>query len=179
LSGIDELILADVKVTWEKQCLNQERSNKIIEYNSNIHDYNEVLNLALLSGNFSRFRTDSNFKNNEFYNLYKEWLNKSINKKIADIVFIYQVGEKIVGFITIGKSNAETSHIGLIAVDPSYQGKKIGSDLINVSLNYSTNNNYKKIEVETQKENIPAMRLYEKNSFNIKSIQYIYHLWNK
>jgi len=173
------LNLVDVKVLFSKVCEFNKYEDEIIEFNSNIHNYDQLLNLTYLSGSYSRFRLDTNFENDEFRKLYKEWLDKSIDNIIADKVFIKKNQNKLNGFITLNINNLNTANIGLIAVDPNYQGKNIGSNLINACENYSLKNGCKNIEVSTQKNNKGAMKLYIKNGFQIKNIKYIYHLWNK
>jgi dTDP-4-amino-4,6-dideoxy-D-galactose acyltransferase len=179
LPDSEKLMLIDKKVTWRKKCDYQDLPFNIQEFKRGSCSYEEILNLALLSGKFSRYRKDRNFKNNEFFRLYKEWLDQSIKKQIADKVFIYLYNNQIIGFITVGKLTEVTSQIGLISVDPKYQGLGIASKLIQRAINYSISKNYKKIQVTTQMDNLAAMKLYEKNKFKIETIQYIYHIWNQ
>ena len=50
------------------------------------HPLNEkLISLALQSGIYSRYRLDSHFPEGTFEKLYKEWIEKSLAKKIADI----------------------------------------------------------------------------------------------
>ena len=110
--------------------------------------------------------------------MYKEWINKSINKKNSDKVLIKCLEDEIAGFVTLNKKDAHTSEIGLIAVSEKFQGKNIASKLIEECEFLSVKQNLPNIEVATQYENFPARRLYEKNNFGIKNIKYIYHYWN-
>ena len=148
------------------------------EFDLKIHSYEELLDLAFLSGNLSRFKVDSNFSNNEFEKLYKEWVNNSINKKIAFKTFVKTVQKKVVGFITLGEKDADTAKIGLIAVNEMFQGKRIASKLIKSCEIISKQNKYAGLEVSTQFSNNQAMAFYKKNDFEINKITYIYHLWN-
>lgn len=172
------LLHVDSKVDFYKYLENKKQAIETEEFNSKAHDYEELLELAYLSGNVSRYKTDFNFSNNEFEKLYKEWVNNSINKKIAFKTFIKTVNEKVVGFITLGEKDEKTSKIGLVAVHEKFQGKGIAGNLIKSCEVISTQKKYTSMEVSTQLNNKQAMAFYKKNGFNIKKITYIYHLWN-
>jgi dTDP-4-amino-4,6-dideoxy-D-galactose acyltransferase len=178
LEDISLLKLMDKKVIYSKQLTKRKNSEQILEYAPEIHSYDQLLNLAYLSGIYSRFKRDENFMNNEFHLLYKEWLDKSIDKKLSFKVLIKHLENEIAGFVTLNKKDAHTSEIGLIAVNEAFQGRNIGSKLIQECEFLSIKQNFSNIEVATQYENLPARRLYEKNNFGIKNITYIYHYWN-
>ena len=50
-----------------------------------------LLDLTFQSGHFSRFKIDSNFKNNEFETLYTAWIEQSISHKNADKVIGFSI----------------------------------------------------------------------------------------
>jgi len=172
------LELVDKKVIFHK--LNELNKNlsEIVEFNTQRHSYQELLDLAYLSGISSRFQIDTNFKNNEFIKLYKQWVDNSINGKIAFKILIKHINNKIAGFITLRIINNGTTQIGLIAVNKLFQGRNIASSLIKECESISLDNGYSNIEVATQFDNKPAIKLYEKNNFSVKSKTYIYHFWN-
>jgi len=170
--------LVDKKVILHKKITNTQVQVACFEYNSKKHSYKELLELTYLSGKFSRFNTDINFTNSEFKQLYKLWIDKSVEKKNAFSVIVKLVNNTIAGFMTLQEQDKSTSSIGLIAVAALYQGKNIASELIKQGEFIAAKKGYTKIQVATQLDNIPAMNLYKKNSFNIKEINYIYHLWN-
>lgn len=138
---------------------------------------NEVKELALGSGIFSRFRTDSRFKNHEFERLYNEWILKSIKKEIAQKVFIATHDSKITGLITLGNQNGY-GRIGLLSVDQSYLGKKIGSDLLKKADNEAYSMGYPTLKVTTQFQNKAAYNLYLSFDFLIGEEINVYHFWN-
>jgi dTDP-4-amino-4,6-dideoxy-D-galactose acyltransferase len=168
----------DTKVDFYKFLENDFEVIETEEFDLRIHSYEELLNLAYLSGNVSRFKVDSKFSNSEFEKLYKEWINNSINNKIAFKTLIKTVEEKVVGFVTLGEKDPVTSKIGLIAVNEMFQGKRIASKLIKSCEIISKQNKYKGLEVSTQFSNNQAMAFYKNNDFEINKITYIYHLWN-
>ena len=174
--------LVDKKVTFtrkiENEKLIQESSDYIRSFNPLTDSLSELLELAYESGIYSRFNVDTNFSNNEFKRLYKEWLISSINKSIALDVYIY-IGESknITGFISLAAHKNEVSEIGLIAVRASERGKGIARKLINKVICQSKIKNFKKIEVATQIVNFPAISLYENSGFKEKHRVNIYHYW--
>lgn len=170
--------LMDKKVVYSKTLSKAEHSVNILEFSPETHSYDQLLELAYLSGIFSRFNRDNKFKNNEFKILYKEWLDSSINKKLSFKVLIRQLEGKIAGFVSLNKKDNQIAEIGLIAVQQQFQGRKIGTELIQECEFLSLEQNLRSIEVATQYENSSARRLYEKNDFSFKSITYVYHYWN-
>lgn len=86
-------------------------------------------------------------------------LDKNINN-----MKIVLVDDKHIGVTTFTE---ETSNyvIGLIIIDPKYQGNGIASNIINNYINIAKNNN-KRIIIKTYKDN-PAKKLYIKLGFKI------------
>jgi dTDP-4-amino-4,6-dideoxy-D-galactose acyltransferase len=178
----DGLKLVDKKVMFQQKISinndsNKNPSAKIESFKEGVHDYESLKKLALSSGENSRFKIDENFKNNEYSKLYHQWINNAVYKDKALDVLIYR-DKEILGFTTIEKKSKYLAVIGLVAVSEQERGKGIASKLIESSINRAFELGFETIQVATQFENIPAMRLYEKCDFKIKDITYIYHYWN-
>jgi len=179
------LDLVDKKIIFSKPLRanqNENLNNKngdIISYDKKTHSYDQLLQLAYLSGTYSRFKLDKNIPFSYFLGLYKLWLDNSINSEIAFKTLVSITEGNISGFVTLGKKDMNSSQIGLIAVNGDYQGNHIGSKLISQCEIICSENGYSYMDVATQGNNKAACGLYKKNNFNIKSVQYIYHLWNK
>jgi dTDP-4-amino-4,6-dideoxy-D-galactose acyltransferase len=170
--------LADEKVTYSiavTKEFNFRITDQISTYNLN-NATEKLKNLALQSGLYSRFKIDPAFHNNEFERLYTEWIEKSVQRKLANEVLIYTEGAEILGFITLALRES-TGSIGLIAVDENQRGKAIGKKLVAAALQFFYDHNITRVEVVTQKANFAACRFYESSGFKIKSIVNIYHLW--
>ena len=135
-----------------------------------------LLDLTFQSGHFSRFKIDSNFKNNEFETLYTAWIEQSISHKNADKVIGFSINNKVVGFITFVLKN-NMFDIGLIAVNEQHRSLKIGKQLLTYVFNYSLSKNVDFVTVTTQNKNQGALNFYLKNGFSINKTTYIYHLW--
>jgi dTDP-4-amino-4,6-dideoxy-D-galactose acyltransferase len=174
-----KLKLVDTKLIFKK---NIEISRDLIEnstielyVNENETDFIFIEELAYLSGKYSRFKIDSNFKNNEFKKLYHKWvLRYTADNK--NIIF-KRINNIIAGFV-LYSIYKETIHIELISVSDNFQGRGIASELIKETELIGNKNNCKNIQVVTQGNNIPAVNLYRKNKFNIISTNLIYHYWN-
>jgi dTDP-4-amino-4,6-dideoxy-D-galactose acyltransferase len=170
-------ILTDEKITFV-----QDIPAPPYSYSSNIELYpenepnEEIIQLGLASGVYSRFKVDKNFKNNEFERLYEMWIKNSTNKTIAKHVLAYQKEKKYIGLLTLGEKN-NRADIGILAVDEQYRGMGIGKSLVQKSFELSAEMGYTQLQVVTQKANINACKFYESMGFNIHSIENIYHLW--
>lgn len=172
-------MLVDKKVTFLKEININEKEFKednIYDYNSLILS-NKLIELAKLSGEYSRFFIDNRLSKEAFYRMYEQWIAKSVEGVLADKVFVYKEYDTIQGFVTV-KLKTDFSQIGLIAVDNNYQGKGIGQALLKTADQYTTEMRLNKIRVVTQEDNFQAMRFYEKSGFVQESKEYIYHFYN-
>lgn len=173
--------LADKKITYLVDLRNMS-TTCLQEVDANIEEYLEVLPnselevLALKAGVFSRFNIDSKFSKEQYESLYKQWIINSINKKIADAVFVVRERGKIVGMITVGRKNCR-GNIGLIAVDESRRGQNMGVNLVSTAHKWFISQGCKIVQVVTQSNNIAACRLYEKCGYHIEKTEHFYHFW--
>lgn len=178
INRVDEKIIFEKTIDFQIE----ENNNKGIEvqsFNENDHSLLEIKKLALESGIYSRFYLDKNFKQNEFEKLYISWIEQSINKKIAfDVIVATDNNKTILGFITLNKKNENIAEIGLVAVSEASRGKGIAKKLLNYSFKKAKKLGFETIQVVTQNENIPAMKLYESVGFEIKEKTFVYHYWN-
>jgi dTDP-4-amino-4,6-dideoxy-D-galactose acyltransferase len=171
-------LLVDEKVTFFKRISEADTftgSEFIKPYN--LHYASEKLkSIALQSGIYSRFNIDPSFKNKEFEKLYLEWIEKSVQKEIAEEVLVYYDNEDEKGLITLGLKENSGS-IGLLAVDENMRGKSIGKKLVQSALLYFKEKKADIVEVVTQTKNKSACGFYKSVGFKVKSLVNIYHLW--
>jgi len=175
-----ELDLVDTKLTFEKtikesNCLG---CDNIKLFKLDIDNFKTLEKLALASGVYSRFKLDRNFRDNEYKRLYKEWIKNSVYGQKSMAIIIYKENNNILGFTTLEQKTNNLLDIGLVAVNENARGKRIGSRLIEYSANHGLKKGFNRIQVVTQQNNLPAVKLYEKCGFKIKSTEYIYHYWN-
>jgi dTDP-4-amino-4,6-dideoxy-D-galactose acyltransferase len=168
--------LADEKVTYLLEKLTNFPISNHISIYSDRFPSSQLYQLALLSGENSRFKADPLIGIDKFVELYSKWIENSVNGKIADEVIVYTNKEEVLGFISLTVTKPQAS-IGLIAVDSDYQGLNIGHELVNAAINEALKNNHSSIEVITQKGNAGACRFYERCGFSLASVKNIYHFW--
>lgn len=170
-------LLVDEKVVFVKDTGLGEDINEVISYKrSNDMKDGDVVRTGLQSGLYSRFAIDNNFGKEAFSHFYTEWMNMSIDRKIAEEVFVVEENDIIKGVITLGRKN-NRGDIGILAVDESYRGQKIGYKLIQQSEAYFTSKSVDKIQVVAQLANKLACSFYDRYGFGIESVTNVYHLW--
>lgn len=165
--------LVDIKVQLGKSADPKAKINQQVVPIDSLSE--QLINLALQSGVYSRYKLDIHFKNNEFERLYTTWITKAVNDA-STIVYGYIDEGFLAGFITLSIKNNSVD-IGLIAVDEQKRGLQVGTKLLAAADAFAVENGIKKITVNTQFENKKAMSFYTKNAFNILNRTYIYHLW--
>ena len=180
--SLEPFALVDEKVVFRKDNIDllvpQPSGNRIVSFDRGRHDEQQMIDLALESGKYSRFNVDPNFQKNEYSRLYTEWILNSINGKLAFDVIVALANQQILGFTTIAKIDDDLADIGLVAVHPDARGRGVGTELIYAAIERARLANFKSIQVVTQSENIPACSLYRKAEFTVNDITHIYHYWN-
>jgi dTDP-4-amino-4,6-dideoxy-D-galactose acyltransferase len=180
--SVDVLIENNIKLVVNKVTFFRNLDISKVESQDNIRSYDHpnqfttIKELAFNSGKYSRFKLDSNFRNNEFETLYTRWIENSIDRISADDVLVYILEGIIVGFVTYKIYNNKIV-IGLIAVEEGYKGIGIGKGLMNQVENLAYKENKNLIEVTTQKENVNAVRFYQKIGYLEKKSLPVFHLW--
>lgn len=168
--------LADEKVVFKKSLIAQRVSSVRTEIKEVKEPSAALLNLALQSGAYSRFKIDPHFVHQEFERLYQQWLINSFDAAKNARVFVYEEETELFGFVTLGIKNG-IPDIGLIAVAENTRGKGVGSALLDFVDALLLAENYKELTVTTQGKNLPAMAFYHKNNFEVLTRTYIYHVW--
>jgi dTDP-4-amino-4,6-dideoxy-D-galactose acyltransferase len=165
--------LVDTKLTFEK-VINEHPSDQ----NPRIESYTgpatpKLIDLAVQSGQYSRFKKDPRL-NPHFIDMYRMWIEKSVEGKLADVVLVALDGDALNGFVTI-KKNDNKSIVGLIAVDEAVRGKGIGKELLLAVENWGRLNNCNVISINTQEENSGACNFYRKTGYDVAKSQYVFH----
>lgn len=137
----------------------------------------DLYRLALISGEFSRFRNDIRFPKSCYERLYRRWIEQSVLGNMANKVFVYQQEQRTCGMITV-KWSLDSAICGLLAVDTPMQGKGIGTKMMQTLENYLAHNTSVRIlSLATQKNNQNACQFYEKFGFYVNNVTSIYHWW--
>ena len=163
--------LYDIKFTFYKETQSKLFPASVYLYDNEKHDYIQLQELVFLSGHDSRFRKDPFFGEQAFKNLYKAWIDKSLNTANSKVL-VYEEESQLLGFIAIKEENNK-AFIDLIAVIPEAQGKGVGHQLVD-AVDYILGDS-KMLYVPTQQTNAQACHFYEKCGFKISDKHYIYH----
>jgi ribosomal protein S18 acetylase RimI-like enzyme len=173
------LKLVDKKTTYEKAIhKNIAFDNSVLPYGN---DWPEpkLIELAIESGRYSRFKVDEKIGINKFRELYRTWIVNSVNKKIAKEVLVYRINETIAGFVTLGEKHSR-AEIGIIAVEAINRGKGIGRSLMRSAESwFAAHSHFDVIQVVTQGANLAACKLYEHCGYRVGRLEYVYHFWKK
>jgi dTDP-4-amino-4,6-dideoxy-D-galactose acyltransferase len=167
--------LVDQKVIYAIEPTAGSSDTHIMEYQTGKVS-TALLSLALASGAYSRFRLDGKLPKGSYDRLYQRWIELSVAHEIATEVFGYMVDGEPKGMVTLKRNNTDAI-IGLVATDPQYRGKGIGRSMLEHVKNYCLEQNIRKLTVATQKQNLPACRMYEKAGFTVESCTNIWHWW--
>ena len=173
-----DIQLVDEKLTYTHSLTNDmpnvDPHIRLIDQSAPILNLEE---LALRSGQYSRFKIDERLPNRFFEKLYKKWLHNSLSGELGTKVAVLQTTQdQYDGFITLGKIE-NSLNIGLLSVAENQTGKGVGTKLIQFVLNEASLQRLQQCTVVTQASNQPASRLYEKSGFNLSNREFIYHLW--
>jgi dTDP-4-amino-4,6-dideoxy-D-galactose acyltransferase len=176
----NEFRLVDIRVTLEKII---DQSIPIPQPDSigsirlvGPDDLNALKAIARVSYHDTRFHTDTNFPVSRADALYEIWIEKSC-KGFADAVFVMDIDNQPVGYISCHLLGEGKGNIGLVGVSQDSRGKSIGRLLIDSALNWLVGKNVTQVSVVTQGRNIKAQRLYQRRGFLTRSLQFWYHRW--
>lgn len=150
-------------------------------------------NLALQSGEFSRFRHDPRLSPDVFPRLYGQWLRNSLVGKKAREVLVYNdltlnktpfgntpynIAESSLplGLLTLGL-NAGRADIGLLAVATNARRRGVGSVLVRAAQQRAAASSIYELQVVTQRDNLLACSFYQFCGFVEWQCEHVYHLW--
>ncbi|MBI5123531.1 GNAT family N-acetyltransferase [Candidatus Roizmanbacteria bacterium] len=111
----------------------------------------------------SRYYHDSMISENKANDIYSKWVENSVKKIVADDVLIWEHNKKILGLISLQKKG----QIPLVGVIREAKGRGIGKELLSAACAVFRKWDLKKVTIETQITNIPALRLYQSSGFKI------------
>jgi dTDP-4-amino-4,6-dideoxy-D-galactose acyltransferase len=140
------------------------------------NDVSFLKSIARTNFHSTRFYHDENFPRELCDALYETWIEKSYYG-YANAVLIVENEAEICGFVTLKISDPKTGEIGLIGVNPKYQGRGIGQIMVNEGLCWFAERSISCLRVTTQGCNSHAQRLYERCGFLTESVDIWFHKW--
>lgn len=108
---------------------------------------------------------DYGFEYNPIYDYdledpYKYYIGK------GGMFYVIKVNKKVVGTIAV-INKGKTAELKRLYVDKNYQGKKLGSMLIDKAILFCKNKRFTKLELETNKKFEKSHLLYQRRGFKV------------
>ena len=108
--------------------------------------------------------------------LQEKGLKTIIKSDSLGDIFVAYEDKKIVAMVNIlySYSTALGNRVAIfedMVVDPLYRGKEIGSQLISYVVEYLKQNDFKRVTLLTDEDNLKAHNFYEKNGFEVSSMK--------
>lgn len=163
-----DILAVDRKVRFQKEVEKQLLPSMVTSYSGQVSP--SLLDLALQSGVYSRFKTDTRLTAKEFESLYTIWVSKAI---ASGALLCTEDGKGMISYAT----TADALTVGLLAVDASARGKGYGRKLMQAVEAKADELGKKVLIVPTQEQNIPACKFYESLGYRISHKEYVYHWW--
>ncbi len=137
----------------------------------------QLIDLAIQAGWMSRYSIDPNFSQEQFFDLYKAWIENSCRHEVADIVMTAEnLGADTLGLVTV-RTAGSASTIGLISVSNNHRRQGVASALTDSAVNFSINQNCDSLFVSTQQNNKNACALYQSQGFSVEKSESWFHAW--
>ena len=174
-SSCYDYLLVDTKIPVKKYVESKPVNPKITSCFGGIAN-KDLIELSQLAGIHTRFNLDPKISEEKFKELFKIWIEKSIDGSLATEVLVYKENDRIVGFVT-AKLDNEIGFAPLLAVERKYEGLGISFALMNAIQSYMYDNGCKVLVSSTQSSNKKALKIYERWGCIFGDPVYVYHLW--
>jgi dTDP-4-amino-4,6-dideoxy-D-galactose acyltransferase len=139
-------------------------------------DLPQLRQIASSSHGSSRFYYDRGFDRKRCADLYAEWIERSC-RGWADAVYVAGFTGLPAGYVTCHLDGHKAGSIGLIAVDPQFQGRGLGQQLTCAAISHLSLRGARRVSVVTQGRNIRSQQMYQRCGFVLSSVEIWYHLW--
>ena len=129
----------------------------------------------------TRFHLDPLIPRDKATDLHVLWIENLLKDRRAQVLCA-DTGSGVAGFAACetrretGAIDKRTGYITLIAVDPDYRGRGVGSDLVRAALG-DFGKRVPTVTVDTESVNYAALGLYQRSGFSIKGSRYVFHKW--
>ncbi len=134
--------------------------------------------LARVSHGDTRFFFDTAFARERAQALYAAWIQRACEDAAGVVWVPVDERDRPLGYLSCHYDAVETAgEIGLVAVDPTAQGKGLGRALIDAGLTWFAEQGATRVTVVTQGRNRAAQRLYQRGGFLTDSLALWFHKW--
>lgn len=180
LGRTTKAFLTDINFQFRKKVTGDKESLDFLTTIANELPENvRIIQIAESAFLYSHFLNDPYLPRDKARKIYGDITKNSFHRKDRYFNLISKNSE-IIGFtlFSVDKSVA-SARINLIAIDPSFTGRKIGQTLIKTLENYLIINDIEMLNVGTQFDNIIALNFYTTLGFKFVECSSIYHYWPK
>jgi dTDP-4-amino-4,6-dideoxy-D-galactose acyltransferase len=168
----------DVRVTFEAD-LGARRSwtGHVGLRSARADDRDRLAHLARISHGVTRFFHDPHFDNERCGELYAQWMLSSLDGG-ADTIIVADADGVAAGYVTCEvEKDGELGRIGLIAVEPSSQGRGLGLALCEAAFDWFAGAGATRAEVVTQGRNVAAQRVFQRAGARTVATELWFHKW--
>jgi GNAT superfamily N-acetyltransferase len=127
---------------------------------------------------FGHYHADPKLNKRDADLVYSSWAaNSCVDCNLADVIFLISYGEKVIGFLTVKKTDSETCEIILNGIHPDHQLKGLYTSLVSLAKNWAIENEIKFMLVSTQITNIAPQKVWCRQGFEPFKSYYTFHKW--
>jgi GNAT superfamily N-acetyltransferase len=139
-------------------------------------DLEDLLPIAESVHTDSRFFADTTVPRDRAQALFAYWLRRSVERAIADVVFVADLDGRAVAYLTAKVADG-VGNIGLVGVGEPARGRGVGLALVQRALEWFVASGAREVNVVTQGRNIMAQRVYQRCGFLTRSTRLWFHRW--
>ena len=142
----------------------------------------ELLKLAVITGNHSRFHLDPRLTNKQMAAMFQTWVRNSAKRIAADYMLVATFGneQKIVGYVTCKIKGVKGTLFGdltLMACDLNYKHLSITWHLLYSALDWFKSKGIERVEGWTHETNKACRAMYEVAGMKLSQKSHDYHFW--
>lgn len=138
-------------------------------------DTDEICQLANDAFTKSRYFHDPYLSREAANKIFQGWTRNNLTGR-ADINIAAKYKGEMIGYLQ-GLSKGDEYVLDLMAVKPSYEGKRVAFHLLAHLIEQPETLKHKTVTAGTQLHNVRAIRLYERMGFTAVQSYYYYHIW--
>lgn len=175
--------LVDIMIKMEQGFDKDANYNNPYELRENYThlELQQCYKIAEQTARVSRFYNETMVGPEKTKELYKKWIDNTINGTFNDHMFVQRLNHEIVGINLIRTDRKENLGIfSLTGVDSNLKGKGIGKNLWNQAFGFwARSSNIKLCQSNFSLNNIESFNFHLRMGFKfVKEITYIYHFRN-
>ena len=142
------------------------------------NDLEHIHKIAKTSFTKGRFHFDERFDKKIGDNRYSLWVDNAFNNPKFSLLKVI-MKDTIIGFFIVEYDENKSVYWHLTAIDKSFQGKGLGSEVWKMVMNKHFKDNYRLVKTAISSNNISALNLYTKLNFRFIKASNTFHKFLK